>query len=111
MTIIFSSPTFHNNSVKLPTANTRISDKILDDPKYDPFCDALGAIDGSHIHAAPPAAEMALYCNCKGFVSQNCMFVCDFGMEFCYALSGWEGSATDAWVYEVVCERGFNVAS
>ena len=109
MTVIFSSPTFYNNFVKLPTADTPIPDQILNNPKFHPFRDALGAIDGSHIHAAPPAAETAIYCNRKGFVSQNCMFVCDFAMKFCYALTGWEGSATDSRVYEDVCERGFNV--
>ena len=59
MTIIFSSPTFYNQCVKLPTANTPIPDQILHNPKFYPFWDVLGAIDGSHIHMAPPAAETA----------------------------------------------------
>ena len=109
MTIIFSSPTFYNKYVKLPTADAPIPDQILHNPKFYPFRDALGAIDGSHIHTAPPAAETAIYRNHKGFVSQNCMFVCDFVMNFCYALTGWEGSATDGRVYEDACQRGFNV--
>lgn len=109
MTIIFSSPTFYNRYVKLPTANTPISLQILNDPQYYPFRGALGAIDGSHIHTAPPAAETAIYRNRKGFVSQNCLFVCDFAMKFCYALTGWEGSATDARVYEDACQKGLNI--
>lgn len=109
MTIIFSSPTFYNQYVKLPTADTLIPDQILDNPKFHPFRDALGAIDGSHIHTAPPAAETAIYRNRKGFVSQNCLFVCDFAMKFSYALTGWEGSATDARVYEDACQKGLTV--
>jgi hypothetical protein len=108
MTIIFSSPTFYNRHINLPTADTPIPE-ILHNPKFSPFRDALGAIDGSHIHAAAPAAETVLYRNRKGFVSQNCLFVCDFAMKFCYALTGWEGSATDARVYEDACQKGLNV--
>ena len=109
MTIIFSSTTFYNWYVKLPTPNTPIPDQILHNPKFHPFCDAISAIDGSHIHTAPPVTETAVYCNRKGFVSQNCLFVCDFTLKFCYALTGWEGSATDAQVYEDACQKGLNV--
>ena len=28
------------------------------------------------------------------------LFVCDFDMKFMYMLTGWEGSATDSWVYD-----------
>ena len=100
MTIIFSSTTFYNWYVKLPTPKTPIPDWILHNLKFHPFHDAIGAINGSHIHMAPPATETAIYCNCKGFVSQNCLFVCDFTLKFCYALTGWEGSVTNAQVYE-----------
>ena len=34
--------------------------------------------------------------NQKGFLSQNCLFVCDFDFFFTYALSGGDGSAADA---------------
>ena len=63
MTIIFSSPTFYNKYVKLPTADTPIADQILHNLKFHPFRDAVGAIDGSHIHTAAPAAETAIYRN------------------------------------------------
>jgi hypothetical protein len=33
-------------------------------------------------------------------MSQNCLFGCKFDLTFAYALTGWEGSATDARVYE-----------
>ena len=37
------------------------------------------------------------------FLSQNCLFACDFGMQFIYTLTGWEGSATDARVFQDAC--------
>jgi len=67
------------------------------------FKDTIGAIDGSHIPAAPPHHEHTAYWNRKGFLSQNCLFACDFGMQFTYTLTGWEGSATDAHVFQDAC--------
>jgi hypothetical protein len=64
------------------------------------FKDCLGAIDGSHIHCAAPASEQPSHRNRKGFISQNCLFICSFSLQFLYELTGWEGSATDALVYE-----------
>jgi hypothetical protein len=82
-------------------ADDPASPRIRGSSKFWPyFKDALGAIDGSHIHSAPPSASRASYRNRKGFVSQNCLFICSFDLEFVYAYTGWEGSATDARVYE-----------
>jgi hypothetical protein len=101
MLFIFSSPPFYMTYVCQPIANHPPPDEILNNPKFWPFFkDAIGALDGSHIHTSPPASERASYRNCKGFVSQNCLFGCDFSLKFVYALTGWEGSATDARVYE-----------
>jgi len=38
--------------------------------------------------------------NRKGFLSQNCLFICDFNFFFTYVLTGWDGSMADAalWV-------------
>ena len=101
MLMIFSSPPFYSKYVHLPTANDPTPPQIRNNPKFWPFFrNAIGAIDGSHIHSAPPASERPLFRNQKGFVSQNCLFGCDFGLRFVYSLTGWEGSATDAHVYE-----------
>ena len=101
MLTIFSSPPFYTTYVRLPTAQDPTPPEIRDNSKYWPFLrDALGALDGSHIHNAPPASERASYRNRKGFCSQNCLFGCNFGLEFIYAVTGWEGSATDARIYE-----------
>ena len=34
--------------------------------------------------------------NRKGYLSQNCLFACDFNFNFTYALCGWDGSVSDA---------------
>jgi hypothetical protein len=39
------------------------------------------------------------YQNQKGFLLENCLFICNFDMLFTSMLTGWEGSATDAWVW------------
>ena len=99
MLVIFSSPPFYTTYIQLPSSES-VSHKIQHNPKFWPFFqDAIGAIDGSHIHTAPPAFVHPNYRNRKGFVSQNCLFACDFDLKFVYLLMGWEGSATDAHIY------------
>jgi hypothetical protein len=101
MNTIFSSPPFYTTYVHLPAADSDVPPQIRNNPKFWPFFkDCLGAIDGSHIHSAAPASERASHRNRKGFVSQNCLFICSFSLRFLYALTGWEGSATDARIYE-----------
>ena len=101
MVHIFATPPFYSQYVQLPTAEHGIPHQILNNPKFYPFFkDALGALDGSHIQSAPPSADRASSRNRKGFISQNCLFACDFDLNFVYSLCGWEGSATDARVYE-----------
>ena len=99
MTDIFSSPPFYTTYVQFPTGNSTPV-KIQQNPKFFLyFRDTIGAIDGSHISITPPALFCPLYRNCKGFLSQNALFACDFNLNFMYALMGWEGSALDAHVY------------
>jgi hypothetical protein len=99
MLVVFSSPPFYTTYVSLPPNST--PRRIRENPKFFPFFkNALGALDGSHIHLAPPAAERAANRNRKGFVSQNCLFGCSFDLQFIYSLTGWEGSATDARIWE-----------
>ena len=108
MVNIFSSPPFYTNHVRLPNANDPVPPEIQQNPKFWPyFKDALGAIDGSHINFAPPASLCDVYWNRKGFISQNCLFACLFSLQFCYALTGWEGGATDAWVWNDAINHDF----
>jgi hypothetical protein len=107
---IFASHPFYTKYVHLPAPDAPVSSAIRDNPKRWPyFRDAIGAIDGSHIHAFPPSASRHLYYNRKGFVSQNCLFACDFDLQFTFALTGWEGSATDARLWDVARHDGLDV--
>ena len=84
--------------------------KIRNNTKFWPFFrGCLGALDGSHIHSSPPINEQPACQNCKGFVSQNCLFACSFDLTFLYAHTGWEGSATDAHIYESAQAAGLDV--
>ena len=56
----------------------------------------MGAIDGTHIQASVPVDEHPNMQNRKGFLSQNCLFVCDFDLIFMYVVMGWDGSTADA---------------
>jgi hypothetical protein len=58
----------------------------------------------------PPSSERHLYQNRKGFVSQNCLFSCDFDLTFTFALTGWEGSVTDAHLWDEALEGGLKLA-
>ncbi|KAF8876767.1 hypothetical protein BD779DRAFT_1417150, partial [Infundibulicybe gibba] len=66
MIIIFSSNPFYSKYVHLPKPGDSAPSQLHDNPKYWPyFKDALGAIDGSHIHCAPPSSKRSLFRNRK----------------------------------------------
>jgi DDE superfamily endonuclease len=97
MLLAFSSPPFYTKYVKQPKASDPIPSKIADNSKFFPyFADALGAVDGTHIHCSPSAAEREYSRNRKGFLSQNCLMACSFDLQFLYVVSGWDGTAADA---------------
>ena len=97
----FSFTPFYTKYVDLPTIDNMPSLFFKDNPKMWPFFQhALGAIDGCHIPYYPPASERELYRNRKGWCSQNCLFACSFSLSFIYGLTGWEGSTSDARVFE-----------
>jgi hypothetical protein len=101
MVFIFSSNPFYNTYVCPPTAGDPVPHEFSHNPRFWPFFkDCLGALDGSHIPCSPPAHEWQAYRNRNGTMSQNCLFGCNFNFTFVYALTGWEGSATDARVFE-----------
>ena len=64
------------------------------------FKGMVGAIDGSHININCPVSMRDACHNRKGFLLQNCLFACSFDMLFTYALCGWEGSTSDARLWE-----------
>jgi DDE superfamily endonuclease len=110
MIVLFSSPPFYTKYIRLPVIGDPTPPEIRENPKFWPyFKDAVGAIDGSHIHSAPPLNEHASNRNRKGFLSQNCLFCCAFDLKFVFAYTGWEGSATDARVYEAALQDGLHI--
>jgi 3D (Asp-Asp-Asp) domain-containing protein len=75
--------------VILPTTDTFISPRILDNPKYATyFTDCIGALDGTHIDVYLPPQDQARYRNRKGHLSQNVLAACNFELQFTYILSG-----------------------
>jgi len=110
MLFVFSSHPFYTKHVHLPTADDPPSSTIHEKPKlWSYFKNALGALDGSHIHSASPLNERVASRNRKGFISQNCLFGCSFELKFVYSYTGWEGSATDACVYEDALLSGLHI--
>ena len=95
-----SSFPFYNTYVHLPPRDAPVPEYISKNPKFFPyFQNVLGAMDGTHIRCTPPAAERHLARDRKGQVTQNTLAVCGFDMIFYYIVSGWDGSAADAYMY------------
>ena len=47
--------------------------------------------------------------NRKGFVSQNCLFACNFDMLFIYALTGWDRATADATMWHDTHSHDFYI--
>ncbi|KAL7614212.1 hypothetical protein Lser_V15G07195 [Lactuca serriola] len=61
------------------------------------FKGAVGALDGTLIHAVVPANKRDLYrSRGKGDCYQNVLAICDFNMMFTFVVAGWEGIAHDS---------------
>ncbi|KIK73910.1 hypothetical protein PAXRUDRAFT_88446, partial [Paxillus rubicundulus Ve08.2h10] len=80
--LFFLSSPFYTTQVRLPTNETPISATILDDPHFRFFDQCIGTIDGTHIHISSSLSKHGTMCNRKGFLSQNCLFVCN--VDFCF---------------------------
>ena len=99
VTVFSSAPFYAMYLTPLDNPNTS-SGNIWSNPKFWPyFKDAIGTIDGTHILVVPPSHMATAFQNCKGFLSQNCLFICDYDFFFRYAFTEWEGSASDSRVY------------
>jgi hypothetical protein len=97
MARIFAFAPFNTKYIKQITPDDPPSLRLSNNPKLWPFfIGALGAIDGSHIHASCRGEHHEVWHNRKGFILQNCLFCCSFDFLFTYVLTGWEGSASDA---------------
>jgi DDE superfamily endonuclease len=96
MLVFFSSHPFYTSNVQLPNSDTPISAAVHADPRFRFFDECIGAVDGTHIRAFAPLEDHTILRNRKGFLSQNCLFVCDLDFYFTYSLTGWDGSVADA---------------
>ena len=65
-------------------------------PKFFPFANVLGAIDGTHIWCCPSTIERQLAPDHKEQVTQNMLAICGFDMVFYYIVMGW---ASDSYMY------------
>ncbi|KAJ0957953.1 putative Myb/SANT-like domain, harbinger transposase-derived nuclease domain-containing protein [Helianthus annuus] len=70
------------------------------------FSGAIGALDGTLIHAIVPVDQQTRYRGRgKGECFQNVLAICDFDMIFTFVWAGWEGIAHDS---RVLKEVAFN---
>ncbi|KAK1427220.1 hypothetical protein QVD17_15903 [Tagetes erecta] len=61
------------------------------------FKGAIGALDGTLIHAIVPIQRQHLYRRRgKNECYQNVLAICDFNMVFTFLVAGWEGIAHDS---------------
>ncbi|PLW14241.1 hypothetical protein PCANC_14486 [Puccinia coronata f. sp. avenae] len=82
---------------------------ILDNPKYAPFKNCLGALDGVFVPARVPLNMQSNYCSQKGIIAQNIMAAVNFNFEFVFVFAGWEGSAHDTRVFNNATSKGLNI--
>lgn len=102
------SKEFYNTYVALPP--NEIPVQIHTESKFFPFFgDCRGAIDGTLLHAFVSKADMSRYRSRKGFISTNVLAACTFDLQFCYILSGWEGSAADSRIYDEARRDDFTI--
>ncbi|KIK78383.1 hypothetical protein PAXRUDRAFT_164165 [Paxillus rubicundulus Ve08.2h10] len=82
----FSSSPFYTTQVQLPTNKTPISAMILNDQHFCFFYQCISAVDSIHTHISSSLSEHGTMHNCKGFLSQNCLFICNVDFCFTYML-------------------------
>ena len=81
-------PTSFNPNPNIPGHNKRLR-RV--------FKGAVGALDGTLVHAIVPANKQDLYRGRgKGDCYQNVLAICDFNMMFTFVVAGWEGVAHDS---------------
>ncbi|XP_075099149.1 uncharacterized protein LOC142176015 [Nicotiana tabacum] len=73
------------------------------------FKGAIGALDGTLVHAVIPANQQIVYRGRgKGKCYQNVLAICDCNMVFTYVYAGWEGVAHDARVLTEIASNPNN---
>ena len=89
---------FYTDQIYLPHKGD--PSKIYENNKFYPFFkDMLGAIDGTPINFCPPAADHEALCDYKGYLTQDCLTICDFDTIFCDVFSVWDRSPPDSMIF------------
>jgi len=102
------SKEFYGHYVRLP--KNEVPAEICDHPQFFPFFKGCcGAVDGSLLDAFVSKFDMARYRSQKGRISTNLLAACLFLLQFCYVLSGWEGSAADSCIFKDACRSDFAI--
>lgn len=104
-------PTFYGEYVRQSTSdNLPLDHERYQDPKYHPITKrCIGAIDGTHIIATPPANDAARFRNRYGYLSFNVLACVRFDGLFSYILAGWEGSEHDSNIYRAAVAQGLRI--
>lgn len=103
---------FYQSFVRLPGPSSSIPAEIANDPRYTEFfADCIGAIDGSHIYARVSPHLHVRHRDRHSNISQNVLAACTFDEMFTYIMSGWEGSASDALLFNEARRQSLAVPS
>ncbi|KAH9153227.1 hypothetical protein LEN26_003585 [Aphanomyces euteiches] len=95
--------------IRLPPDHSPVPRKIHRSEKFAAFRNARMAVDGTHIPVWVPTNEQGPFRGRKG-ITMNVLGACDFNLQFTYVLTGWEGSANDARVYQDALTKGFRLS-
>ena len=110
MLLFFSGTQFYTTVVHAPTPQTPTPAYIeTHSSRFRHFSDCLGAVDGTHIRVTCGPGDHDNMRNRKGYLSQNCLFACNFDLQFIYALTGWDGSMADATIWNDAHGRDFRI--
>ena len=97
---IFSSHPFHMIYVHQSTLHLHLIFRLTQSSGHFSWVQLVQLMEAIFIlHNCPSSMHVTCH-NRKGFLSQNCLFCCSFDMFFTYALTGWEGSASDTCLWE-----------
>ena len=105
-----TSKGFRNHLMQQPKEGEMAQAFVRSNPKFEAFKDAVGAIDGTHVKACPPAAVAGAHRNRHKGLSQNVLSACRLdNLTFCYCLPGWEGSAADSAIFADARQKSLRI--
>ena len=96
-----------NAFVKMPP-NNFVDPTIEFSPQLQYLTGAIGAVDGTLLHAHIPLDQQRTWRCRKGWVAQNVFAAALFDGTFCFVLAGAEGSTNDQMLLAAAYANGFN---